>query len=135
MEMVNYPSISNTVVDLAKKIGVKDSVNLSAPEKYLPAFFEQILLLREKLDKGLLEMNFSGEVKRQWQIFLTALEQGERKFLGVRRESVILTIFCSTEESFNNIRSWMQEFEQLLETLGNYLKFVCAPLFVELKNT
>ena len=122
IKMVTEEYVPDTAIEIAKRIGLKD---ISDPESYLISFFEKTLFLREKLEKGLLERYLSKTLQEKWKRLFDSLEEGNRRLLSVRRGSIIVTLFCPTEDSFEQIRNgtWRKEvskrFEELLEVLGN----------------
>ena len=130
--MVTEEYVPDLAIKIAKRIGLSD---IDDPESYLISFFERTLFLREKLERGLLEKYLGKSVQEKWKRLFFELEEGKRRLLSVRRGSIIVSLFCPTEDSFKEITNvtWMKNvskrFEELLEVLGNtyyFLKPICA---------
>ena len=130
--MVREEYIPDIALDRAKRIGLTD---IDDPESYLLSFFEKTLYLREKLERGLLERHLGTPLQEKWKRLFSSLEEGQRRLLNVRRGSIIISLFCPTEDSFEQIRNdtlmkkVSKRIEELLEVLGNtyvFLKRTCA---------
>ena len=131
--MVTDPSISDAAIDIAKRIGVNDSSDLHDPESYMTSFFQQILLLRDKLEIGLLQKYLTQDVEERWKGLLSSLEQGRGRLLCVHKGCIMFTFFCPTTECFDLIRTSLRPFEEMLKVFGNisfYSKVVFGDLLL-----
>ena len=117
--MLTDSCISDEAIDLTKRIGVNDSSNLHDPEIYIIALFQQILLLRDKLEMGLLQRYLTEPIEEKWQSLLHLVEKDKRTLLGLHKGSIIFTLFCPTAESFDTIRACTSDLEELFKVCGN----------------
>ena len=123
LKMVSDPSVSDEAIDIAKQIGVNDTNDLHHPESYMTSFFQQILLLRDKLEMGLLQNYLTEDVEVKWQELLSSLEQGRGRLLYVQKGCIMFTLFCPTAESFDAIRTSVRPFEDMFKVFGNFSLF------------
>lgn len=89
------------------------------PSKYVAAYLSKLLLQREKLDLGLLDSYLPAEVREAWAGALGTLEETGRKVLAVEHGSVVMTLFCPTGRSLEQLQEegWRSRAEKSLQTL------------------
>ena len=131
ISMVSDRYVSDEAIDVAERIGVNDSGDLHDPESYIVAFFQRILLLRDKLEIGLLQQYLTKPIEEKWEKLLYLVEKNERTLLGVHKGSIIFTLFCPTAESFHMIKTCMRDFEELFEVCGNISIFTVRNVVAE----
>ena len=101
-------------------------------KKYIIAFVKRLLLQREKIDKNLLEVQLDSTIAKLWQEVLATLEDANRKLVNIHSGSLILTLFCPTYNSLQQLQdeAWRIELrakvEKLLKALGMYVTIKCS---------
>ena len=121
---------TNSVVsEEHKKEAIKFGIQPSDPtdaKKYVIAFLNKLLLHREKFDKNLFTTHLNPVVAKLWQEVLSSLEDTNRKLINIQSGSLILTLFCPTDNSLQQIRNeeWKIELQErmnkLLKALGMF---------------
>ena len=106
-------------IDTAIKFGI-DSDNRENPKKFVFSFIRKLLLQREKLEKETLNDYLDPGIKTLWQEVLFAMENSNRKLLGVQNGSLIFTLFCPTITSKQDLKddSWIKSLENLIRKIG-----------------
>ena len=109
----------------AIKFGIQSS-DLTDAKKYIIAFLNRLLLLREKIDKNLFAAHLNHTVANLWQEVLSSLEDKNRKLINIQSDSLIFTLFCPTNHWIQRIRNekWKSELQEkmnkLLTALGMF---------------
>ena len=117
--------IGKEQIDTAVKFGVDLSCLTSPVEakKYVLAFFNKLLLQREKIDRGQMRDYLESKVVTLWREVLSTLENSNRKLLGVQSGSLIFTLFCPNIESLRDLKddSWIKALTIKMEHLVHKL--------------
>ena len=122
VELEADPSVSQEHIDQALELGVDFGAGRVDAQKYTVAFFQKLLHLREKLEKGFL--NIPSKIADVWKKFLRTVEEEGRKLLDISSGSVNFTLFCPTNDSALQTQneSWRQRtldnMNDLLITIG-----------------
>ena len=109
--------------------GGSDRINA---QKYIVAFFQKLLLQREKLEQNLLIRHLKPKIATMWQQVLSRLEEHNRRLTNIEQGSVIFQLFCPTLNSIEQLAEsgWRdalrQDMEKLFDELGINFKH---PLF------
>ena len=109
----------------AIKFGIQPS-DLTDAKKYIKAFLKRLLLHREKIDKNMFTAHLNQVVAKLWQEMLSSLEDTNQRLINIQSGSLILTLFCPTDNSLQQIRNeeWKIEFQErmnkLLKALGMF---------------
>ena len=115
---------------------VVEPFNEKDAKKYIVAFFQKLLLQREKLDRGLLFDELKPSVVKMWQEVVSSLEEKNRKLVQVDHGSVVFTLFCPTTDSCRQLQdeNWrgtlITKTEELLKSLGLHY-FIYLLLFMQ----
>ena len=114
----DYVVLQNYFED-AIKFGVQLTSHPITTTKYFVAFFQQLLLQREKMCGDLLKNHLRPKVAKMWQEVLCILEDKGRKILSIQNGSVIFKIFCPTVMASREIQddSWICDLIRKTETL------------------
>ena len=121
IEIETETEVPRYLRDAANKLRLELNSDVVDVKKYIVAFFKNLLLQREKLDKGLLMEQVSPEVTKMWQEVLFCLEEKNRRVVKVDHGSIIFTLFCPTNSSCKQLRDKARHTE-LEEKLGNLLR-------------
>ena len=140
MDIETDSIISEEHIKKATEFGIEWSVLPKMDVKqYTIAFMKRLLLQNEKLKKNLLEVYLNPEVTKLWQEVLFSLENTNRKLINISSGSLILTLFCPTYNSLQQLQDekWridlQAKVEKLLKALGMYAMNKC--IFKTSKNT
>ena len=126
--------VPREAINTARKFGVELGEQENDPQSYAIALLKQLLIQREKLDHGVLDKYLNPETSRWWKKFLSSLEERNRKLLKVETGSIIFTLFCPTDQSFQQLRSnsWRtrvgDNLRGFLGSLGNH-RLILIPVF------
>ena len=121
-------------VELANKFSLyrpEGAVRALDAENFVAAFLLHLLHHREKIDQRHLEFILPAEVRDTWRNLLQTLEDRNRKLIDAQQGSVLLTFFCPSLGSKQQLRSeeWTRNmkhcFMQLLTALGKFLLRLC----------
>ena len=125
MELDADSVVDREHIDTAIKFGVElDPTGPVERKKYIVAFFQKLVLQREKLDQGLVMEHLKPEIIKMWQEVISILENSDRKVLDIQSGSVTFQMFCPTKHSLEQlndemrIRSLTEKMEKLLKLLG-----------------
>ena len=118
--------ITNEHIEKATKLGIefgRPKLSTEA-QKYILAFFQKFLLLREKLQRGLLSDYLEFNVVKTWQEVVSTMESSKRKLLATEKGSLLFKLFCPTEKSKNELenKSWIDatKIEDSANALGKF---------------
>ena len=101
-------------------------------KRYAIAFMKRLLLHSEKIDKNLLEAHLNPVIATLWKEMLSSLEDADLKLINIQSGSLILTLFCPTYSSLQQLQDekWriklQVQVEKLLKALGTYVKIKCS---------
>ena len=124
MELDAEPIVSQEYIDQAIRLGIDFGDKPVDAHVYTVAFFQKLLLLREKIDQGFLNEYISPHVIDKWKKFLGSMEEESRKLLAITNGSVVFTLFCPTKNSFlqTHNKTWKKKttenFNEMLRTIG-----------------
>ena len=101
-------------------VDVGDSSDKINAQNYMVAFFQKLLLQREKLEQNLLVRHLKPEIAKLWQQVLSRLEEHNRRVTHVEHGSVVFKLFCPTVISIQQLadEAWR---EALLNDIGKLL--------------
>ena len=101
-------------------VDVVDTSNKINAQKYIVAFFQKLLLQREKLNQNILVQHLKPEIIKLWQQVLSRLEEYNRRVTHVEHGSVVFKLFCPTVISIQQLgdEAWR---EALLDDIGKHL--------------
>ena len=128
VEFSSEYTITHDHFDIAVQFGVRLDRPFT-PQKSAPfvvAFFYNLLLQREKIDRGLLTEYLNSEISKMWQEVLSSLEEGNRKVINIESGSLIFTLFCPNARSVQqlNDENWgnnlASKMKKLLDIIGKY---------------
>ena len=101
-------------------VDVGDKPDKFNAQKYIVAFFQKLLLQREKLEQNLLVQYLKPQIVKLWQQVLSRLEEHNRRVTHVEYGSVVVKLFCPTVISVQQLadEAWR---EALLDDIGKLL--------------
>ena len=122
---------------------MKDAIQFGAGSSDLPqvdakeyaiAFMKRLLLHNEKVKKNLLEAHLNPVIATLWQEVLSSLEDNNRKLLDIQNRSLLLTLFCPTAKSSQQLQDekWRIELQEKVEKLLKALGMLRMNLFLKL---
>ena len=96
--------------------GASDRINA---QKYVAAFFQKLLLQREKLEQNLLVQHLKPKIAKMWQQVLSHLEEHNRRVTNVEQGSIIFQLLCPTLNSIEQLaeNGWRAAVEEDMEKL------------------
>ena len=122
MEVEGSSGVPDESVAAAAKFGadVVDTSNKINAQKYIVAFFQKLLLQREKLNQNLLVQHLKPEIIKLWQQVLSRLEEHNRRVTHVEHGSVVFKLFCPSGISIQQLgdEAWR---DALLDDIGKFL--------------
>ena len=139
MELDAEPIVSQEYIDQAIRLGIDFGDKPVDAHVYIVAFFQKLLLLRDKIDQGFLNEYISPQVADKWKKFIGSVEEEGRKLLAITNGSVVFTLFCPTKDSFlqTHNKTWKEKttdnFEEMLRTIGKVAIYSHICIFVLLK--
>ena len=139
MELDAEPIVSQEYIDQAIRLGIDFGDKPVDAHVYTVAFFQKLLLLRDKIDQGFLNEYISPHVIDKWKKFLGSVEEEGRKLLAITNGSVVFTLFCPTKNSFlqTHNKTWKKKttdnFEEMLCTIGKVAIYSHICILVLLK--
>ena len=139
MELDAEPIVSQEYIDQAFRLGIDFGDKPVEAHVYTVAFFQKLLLLRDKIDQGFLNEYISPHVIDKWKKFLGSVEEEGRKLLAITNGSVVFTLFCPTKNSFlqTHNKTWKKKttdnFEEMLCTIGKVAIYSHICILVLLK--
>ena len=111
MEFIEDSKISLDHLDMAVQfsINLDNSTITNKVQKYVVAFFRNLLMQREKINEGLLTDYLKLEISEAWQEVLSSLEDRDRKLVDVQSGSLIFVLFCPNKSSLQQLTNegWM----------------------------
>ena len=119
IEVETETKVPRDLQDAAHKLRLELNPETVDVKKYIVAFFNKLLLNREKLDKGLLMEQVSPMITKMWQEVLSTLEEKNRRVIKVDHGSIIFTLICPTHASCKQLqdKAWNTELEEKLRNL------------------
>ena len=128
--------INSVISEQNLKTAIQFGVEISNPvdtKMYIIAFLKKLLLQREKIDKNLLEAHLDPIIAKLWQEVLSSLEETNRKLINIQSGSIILTLFCRTNRSLQQIQDqkWRTELQGKVDSLLNALGTYQFKLFIK----
>ena len=129
MEIETDSDISEEHIKTVITFGIESS-DLDA-KIYSIAFLKRLLLHTEKINKNLLGAHLNPVIAELWQEVLSSLEERNRKLINIQIGSLILTLFCPTDDSLLQLQDekWRIELqvqvEKLLKALGMLSESKC----------
>ena len=132
MELSSEYTITRDHFDIAVQFGVRLHRPFT-PQKSAPfvvAFFYNLLLQGEKIDRGLLTDYLNSEISKMWQEVLSSLEEGNRKVINIESGSLVFTLFCPNARSVQQLKdeNWANnlasKIKKLLDIIGKYYVIV-----------
>ena len=103
MEIETDYIISEEHKEEANKFGIQSS-EFTEAKKYITAFLNRLLLLRDKVDKDLFTTQLNPVITKLWQEMLSSLEESNRKLINIQSGSLIFKLFCPTKNSVLQIQ-------------------------------
>ena len=88
-------------------------------KKFIVAVFQKLLLQRDKLDTDLLIGHIKPDIVKMWQEVLSCLEGSNRRLLNIQSGSLVLTMFCPSYDSTNQLQDeeWVKEITYKMQRL------------------
>ena len=118
MEIETHSVVSDKHKKEAIKFGIQSS-DLTDAKKYIIAFLSRLLLHREKIDGKILTTLLNPVITKLWQEVLSSLEETNRKLVNIQTGSLIFKLFCSTNNSLQQIHDekWKIELQEKMNKL------------------
>ena len=128
MQFVTDSKVQQEEIDKARSFGVELGEHPDDPKNFIIAFLKQLLLQRKKLKYLVKDGYLNKDVSEWWDKLLFSLEEQNRKLLKVESGSIIFTLFCPTEKSFEQLKetTWHDRVDKRLQrfirTLGKSIQ-------------
>ena len=111
-----------------KDIGIPALKQVGNVHEYIVQFLLYLLLQRDKISASLLDDYFPVNLLTAWKRFLAILEAQNRKLVGVKYGSLVLTVYCADRSSVDQLRQAFvnsksplhSELENVLKEIGKY---------------
>ena len=121
VEFIEDSKISQDHLDMAVQFGINldNSTTTNKAQKYVVAFFRNLLMQREKINEGLLTDYLKLEISEAWQEVLSSLEDRDRKLVDVQSGSLIFVLFCPNNSSLQQLKNegWMNNLASNMKLL------------------
>ena len=117
------PTAAQSAIVFGLDLDPNDRRNVN---KFIVAFLTKLLYQREKIELGLLDSQLSTAVRSGWEDVLSFLETGKRKLMRLHSGSVTFTLFCPTQDSYDQLHepSWRKllrvKLLDFLKQIGKY---------------
>ena len=111
-----------------KDIGIPALKQVGNVHEYIVQFLLYLLLQEDKISASLLDDYLPVNLLTAWKRFLAILEAQNRKLVGVKYGSLVLTVYCADRSSMDQLRQAFgdskspihSELENLLKEIGKY---------------